>query len=153
MRNLQLAHLNRSRLDALREEELYLRLEPFSLKKKKAAGLQIGDWIDLGETMPRLELARNGRRVAEVIPVEAGVIIQTLQSREETARAEYRHTVLEGRLTVLSDTPLKPEALLPLSWSAVERIYLYGKGRLQAVASLVHYDEGYALEILELADG
>ena len=151
MLNLQLSHLNRSRLDALRADEPYLRLEPFALKCGKLAGLREGDWIDLGREAPGLELARDGRALAEVFPTREGVRIHSLvEDDDEPERGRCR---IEARLTPLPGAKVREGEELPLAWQAVEQIHLYGPEGLLAVAELIRYDEGYALRIEELCHG
>jgi len=153
MRNLQLQQLNRSRLDALRPEEYLLRLEPMSLGRKKLAELEEGDWLDLGGEAPRLEIARDGVRIAPAYPEEEGVRIGP--PCEESSRPEpgKKRVPLEGRLAIYSPHRLAPGELVEFSWSFLERIPLYAEGRYLATARLIRHEEGYALEILELADG
>ena len=151
MLNLQLSHLNRFRLDALRSDEPYLRLEPFSLKCKKLSALREGDWIDLGEAPPALELACDGAALARVFPTREGVRIRALIEREETAgRGRCR---IEARLAPLPGAPLREGAELPVAWQAVERIHLYGPEGCFAVAALIRHEKGYALKIEELCRG
>jgi hypothetical protein len=153
MADLQLQHLNRSRVAALKREEPYLRLDPFSLSRKKWAKAAPGDWIDLGEEPPRLEVARDGRKIAEAFVVPGGIRI--VEAREEMERSrDPKRIVLEGRMLVLPTDPLESGAFLALSPHLTERIYLYELGGgLQAVAELLRHPGGYALGILERSHG
>jgi len=152
MPNLQMHHLNRSRIEGLREEEYYLRLEPLSLKRKRLEELRSGDWLDLGEKLPLLEVARKGRRHARVYPMEEGVRIGEFAEEEFSEFPERKRILLEGRLAVLPSERVVPGERLRLPWEPTERIYLYAEGRLRAIATLIAYDGGYALEILERID-
>jgi hypothetical protein len=151
MANLQLSHLTRSRLDALGAEELYLRLEPMLLKRKRLRQMEAGDRIDLGTEAPKLELARDGCRLASAFPTARGVLIG--EAGEEFPREGERHTVLEARLSQLPGPLPAPGTELPLPWPMLERLYLYAEGRYVATAVLVRHEGGYALELLEVTDG
>ncbi len=155
MADLQLQHLNRSRVAALRREEPYLRLDPFSLSRKKWAKAAEGDWIDLGEEAPRLEVARDGRKIADAFVVPGGIrIVEAVRGEGEEPPREAKRIVLEGRILVLPAERLEPGGLLELSRHLTERIYLYELGGgLQAVAGLLRHPGGYALELLERSHG
>jgi len=154
MADLQLQHLNRSRVDALRSGEYCLRLEPLSLSLKKLKKMRPGDWIDLGEEPLRLEVSRDGKKIADAYPTENGIRIGPPEPEPLLPVAEPKRALLEGRLTVLPTQRLAPGEELELPRSVTERVYLYDEeGRLRAVAGLIIHEGGYALEILELGDG
>jgi hypothetical protein len=153
MPDLQMHHLNRSRIEGLRDGEYYLRLEPLSLKRKRLEGLQVGDWIDLGEEAPLLEVARSGQRRFAVHPLERGIRIGDPFEETSPELPERKRVLLEGRLAVLPPEEVVPGERLHLPWEPMERIYLYVEGRLHAIATLIAYEGGYALEVLERLDG
>ena len=154
MLNLQLAHLNRSRLDRLGRGGLYLRLEPLVLRRKRLAELRPGDWLDLGAEVPGLELARDGVRLASLRAEAEGVRILDEVADGEPEIPERRDVLLEARVAPLPRVgTLVPGTLFSLDWRLNERIYLYVGEVLLAVARLVAYEEGYALKIEEVADG
>jgi hypothetical protein len=153
MPDLQLHHLNRSRIEGLREGEEYLRLEPLSLKRKRLEELRAGDWIDLGEAPPRLEVAREGERRFAVEATERGIRIGEPSPEESPEIPERKRVLLEGRLAVLPPEKVVLGERISFPWEPTERIYLYAEGRLRAAAALIAYEGGYALEILECFDG
>jgi hypothetical protein len=153
MPDLQMHHLNRSRIEGLRKGEYYLRLEPLSLKAKRLEELRPGDWIDLGEKPPALEVARDGLSIAEAHPDRKAVRIGALSEEGEAEPPERKRVLLEGRLAVLPPEKVVPGERILFPWEPTERIYLYAEGRHRAVAALIAYEGGYALEILEGANG
>jgi hypothetical protein len=154
MADMQLQHLNRSRVNALKKDEYCLRLEPVSISRKKLGKMRPGDWIDLGEEPPALEVARDGLKIAPAYPLEEGIRIGAPEENPRRPFCEPKRIVLEGRLAVLPTSRLAPGESLELSRPVTERIYLYDpEGGLRAVARLIAHEKGYALEILELGDG
>jgi hypothetical protein len=154
MADRQLQYLNRSRIDALRSGEYLLRLEPLLLPAKKLETIGVGDWIDLGERLPELEVARDGRKIASAYLDEGGVRIGEPAAEPSGERPGRKRIVLEGRLSVLPVSVLQPGVTVPLPEALWEHIYLYdGAGRFRAAARLIAYEGGYALKLEEVADG
>ncbi len=154
MADRQLQRLNRSRLNALREDEYYLRLEPFTLSKKKAKKMRPGDTILLGERPPALEVARNGKKVASAVPTEGGIRVGPPEDEDLIDVSEPKRIRFEGRLGLLPATASQCGELLELPWLSLQAIDLFDeKGRHRAQVTLVVRDEGFAFEILELSHG
>ncbi|WP_456391807.1 hypothetical protein [Nitratifractor sp.] len=154
MADRQLQRLNRSRLSALREEECYLRLEPFTLSEKKVKKMRAGDTILLGKRPPALEIACNGEKVASAIPAEGGIRVAPPEDEDLGEVPGPKSIRLEGRLGLLPDTVFLCGDLLELPWLSLQAIELFDEeGRHRALAALVVRTEGFALDILELSHG
>jgi len=154
MADRQLRHLNRFRVGALKGGEYCLRLEPFTLPEKKIRKMRPGDWIDLGETLPALEVAREGVRIASAYPTGEGIRLGAFETEPSDPVPPGKRVVLEARLTVLPAGQMRAGALIPLSRSVLERVYLYSAaGNYLAEARLIVHDGGYALRIEEMPHG
>ncbi|ADV46595.1 hypothetical protein [Nitratifractor salsuginis] len=153
MLETQARRLNRSRLLHSKVLEPCLALEPLSLKEKHLAKLRAGDWIDLGEHLPRLQIRRAGRRVAEVRCEGSECFVSRLCDGEAEI-PERKRVLVESRIAVVPESEVREGGRLELPDPVLEQILLFVGEEPLAIARLVRGGNGhYALEIRERIDG